>query len=91
MDENKKTLPNFGSVEEYAEFFDNNDIGDYMDSMPEAHFEVSWERASYRPRKNLVAIEDTLMQKVRERANAEHTSAQALINAWLEEKVTQPA
>jgi len=38
--ENKK-LPDFKSLDELGEFFDNNDLGDYIDDMPEAQFEIS--------------------------------------------------
>ena len=91
MDENKKTLPEFASVEEFVEFFDNNDMGEYMESMPETEFDLSRGRAAWQKRRNLVAIEASVMEKVRDRAKAEQTSAQALINAWLEEKILQPA
>lgn len=35
-----KPLPRFDSVDELTEFFENNDLGDYLDSMPEVTFEV---------------------------------------------------
>ncbi len=41
MPENKsKTLPEFESVEKLVDFFDANDMGDDMDSMPEVRFDV---------------------------------------------------
>ncbi len=34
------TLPKFESVEELIDFFDSNDMGDYIESMPEVEFDV---------------------------------------------------
>ncbi len=35
-----KNLPNFESIDEMVEFFDNEDLGDYLGQMPEVEFEV---------------------------------------------------
>ena len=34
-------LPECESVEELVEFFDTRDMGEYADTMPEVHFDVS--------------------------------------------------
>ena len=37
----KKKLPKFDSLDELTEFFDENDMGDYLEDMPEVNFEVN--------------------------------------------------
>jgi len=39
-----KPLPKFDSLAQLVEFFETNDLGDYMDAMPEAHFDVDLKR-----------------------------------------------
>lgn len=84
MNENK--LPDFDSVEELTNFFDDNDLSEYLDAMPEAHFDVAIQRRAF-----LVPIEKQLMQKLAELAKAQHLSTGELVNAWLEEKVARAA
>lgn len=84
MNENK--MPQFESVEELTEFFDNNDMSEYLDAMPEAHFDVEIQRRSF-----LVSVDKKLMQKLAELAKAQHTSTEQLVNSWLEEKTAQAA
>ena len=84
MSENK--MPEFESVEELAEFFDNHDISEYMDEMPEVHFDVDIQRRSF-----LVSVDKQLMKRLAEVAKAQHTSTEQLVNAWLEEKADQAA
>jgi hypothetical protein len=38
---NLQTLPAFASLNEMVEFFDTHDLGDYLEQMPETHFEVN--------------------------------------------------
>ncbi|MFQ5822646.1 MAG: hypothetical protein ACE5JB_01170 [bacterium] len=45
-------MPRFRSLNELVEFLDTQDLGDYYDEMPEAHFEVDIKR-----RAHLVAID----------------------------------
>src|SRR4051794_11746727 len=71
MNENK--MPDFESVDEVVEFFDNNDMGEYADEMPEAHFEIDIQRRSF-----LVAVDKELMKKLAEVAKAQHTSTEQL-------------
>ena len=86
MEESKPTLPKFDSVEDLAEFFDSNDMGDYLEGMPEANFDVSIKR-----RRFLVEIDETLMKKMAEIAKSQHVSAEKLIHSWLEEKARNAA
>lgn len=81
MAENK--LPHFDSLQELTAFFEDSDMGDYWEGMPEAHFDVAITR-----RTRLVAIEETLAKRVEEVAKEQNMSPEALIQAWLEEKLT---
>lgn len=39
-----ESLPRFRSLDEFVEFFDTHDVGEYWDEMPEAHFEDALRR-----------------------------------------------
>jgi len=84
MNENKK--PEFESIAELTEFFDNNDMGEYFDEMPEVYFDVDIQRHSF-----LVPIDKHLMKKLADLAKSQHTSTGQLVNTWLEEKVAHTA
>ena len=79
-------LPQFQSLSELIEFFDTHDLGDYWDQMPEADFEVS-----ITTKRHLFAIEEELADRVTEIAKAKHIPSEALINAWLREKIANLA
>lgn len=40
MKKESKKLPNFKTLDELVDFFDNNDLGEYIDNMPEVHFDI---------------------------------------------------
>ncbi len=82
MSENKK--PQFDSIEELTDFFDNNDMGEYFDEMPEVQFDVAIARRSF-----LVSVDEQLMQKLVELAKFQQISTEQLVNSWLEEKVAR--
>lgn len=77
-----KTLPEFSSTDELVDFFENNDMGDYWEQMPEAEFEVHIKR-----RKHLIALEEDVVTKVTQVAKAKKVTSEALINTWLKEKL----
>jgi len=77
-------LPKFQSLDELVEFFDENDLGDYLDEMPEAHFEVDLQRRVF-----LTALEPELARKLIEYARKQGISSQTLINLWLSEKLEE--
>ena len=81
MAENK--LPEFDSLEELTDFFDNNDMGDYWQTMPEVDFKITIAKKT-----RLVAIEETLAERVAKVAREKNLSPEVLIQAWLEEKLT---
>lgn len=84
MSENK--LPEFESVEELTKFFDDNDMGEYFDEMPEVHFDVDIQRRSF-----LVPIDKHLMKRLAVLAKSQQTSTGQLVNTWLEEKIARAA
>lgn len=77
-----KTLPELNSTDELVEFFETNDMGDYWEQMPEADFEIKIKR-----KKHLIALEEDVVSQVTRIAKAKKVSSEALINAWLKEKL----
>jgi hypothetical protein len=80
--ENKK-LPKFDSVSELTEFFDTNDLGDYLESLPEVEFEVELGRS-----KHYVAVDDDVAAGLSEISKNEHIPSGAIVNTWLREKLS---
>ena len=74
-----KKLPAFSSLDELVRFVDENDLGDYLDAMPEAHFDVNL--------KTRVGIERELYEKLDEVARQKNTTSEGLVNAWVREKL----
>ena len=81
-----KSLPQFESLDDLVSFFDTQDLGDYLDHMPEATFEVDLKQ-----RTHLFALDPELSHKLTEIAKARHVSAEVLINTWLQEKILEPS
>jgi hypothetical protein len=73
------------STNELVEWFDRNDIGDSLNEMPEADFDVDIKR-----RKHLVSLDPELSAKVTRIAKAKKTSSETLINSWVREKISEP-
>lgn len=80
---NQKKLPKFDSLDALTNFFDENDLGDYLETMPEAKFEVS-----LKSRKFYVAIDEELSEKLSEISKHEHLPSEAIVNSWLREKIS---
>ncbi len=84
MAESKSTgLPTFNSIQELVEFFDD-DVGEFWDEMPEAHFDIDRKRKQY-----LICVDESLMSKLLEIAKLQQVSVEALVNSWLKEKVLE--
>ena len=77
-----KNMPHFTSLDDFIEFFDTHDMGDYWDQMPEAHFQVNIQR-----RTHLFAIDEDIVEKLTEIALSSQVSPEELINSWLREKI----
>ena len=84
MNENK--FPAFGSIDELVQFFDTHDMGAYQEELPETHFDVDIKKQSF-----LISVNEELMKKLSEVARSQHTTTEALVNAWLKERVAQAA
>ena len=74
----------FNSLEEAAEFWDTHSTADYEEYMKEAHFDVDlkWIVEEFR-----VAYD--VMREVRKIARQRGFSTEALINLWLQEKISE--
>lgn len=79
-----KSLPHFGSLDQMVEFFDSNDLGEYLGQMPEADFEVDLKREVY-----LVVLDAEVADKLAEIARSRRTSPEVLVNTWVREKVLE--
>jgi hypothetical protein len=84
MEENK--LPLFNSVTDLADFFDTHDMGEYMEHMPEVHFDVAINRTTH-----FVAIDEDVIKQVFEIAKSQNVSAEQLINTWVKERLLKAA
>lgn len=83
MEESKsQKLPLFNSTAELVDFFDANDMGEYEEDMPEAHFDVNIKHNHY-----LISVDKYLMNKLLEIASEQQVSVEMLIDSWLKEKV----
>jgi len=85
MAENSSSpLPKFGSVQELVGYFETHDLGDYLDHMPEVHFDVDIRKRTY-----LFEIEEDLARKLHAIAREKHVPAEQLVNVWLREKLVE--
>ena len=84
MAENKrKQLPKFDSLDALTRFFDENDLGEYIEQMPEVNFEVNLKN-----RKFYVAIDEEISEKLSEISKHEHLPSEKIVNSWLREKIS---
>jgi hypothetical protein len=87
MAENKaRKLPEFDSLDELVEFFDARDLGEFEEDLPEARFDVKLQKRKY-----LVSIDEETNQDLTAIAERESTTAEALVNSWLKEKISSYA
>jgi hypothetical protein len=77
-----KSLPEFGALDALVDFFDENDLGDYWDSLPEVTFDIVLKR-----RRHLVALDERVASKLSEVARAKKVSSEKLLNSWLRERL----
>lgn len=77
-----KSLPRLKSALELVEFFETHDMGEYWDSMPEAHFDVA-----IKGRTHLIAIDEEIAEQLIRIAKTKRISSGALVNSWLREKI----
>ena len=79
---NQKQMPKFDSLDELTDFFDENDMGDYLENMPKVDFAVNIKKQTY-----FVAVDEELAAKLSEIAKREHLPSDAIVNSWLREKI----
>jgi CopG antitoxin of type II toxin-antitoxin system len=80
-----KELQEFKSVEEFVDFFDNNDISEYLEDMPDVEFEINPNLREL----ILVGIEAKLFERLRVIAKAQNIKVEEFINQWLEKKLVE--
>jgi hypothetical protein len=79
MAENKeKNLPQFDSLDELVNFFDENDFGDFEEKLKEVHFDVDLKSKKY-----LVGIDEETSKHLAKIATQEKTTTESLVNSWL--------
>ncbi len=78
------SLPQFGSLDELVELFDSHDLGEYFDQMPEVDFEVDIKRKGH-----LIALDAELADRLTAISRSKQTSPEALVNAWVREKILE--
>lgn len=84
MAENKeKNLPEFDSLDDLVNFFDENDFGDFDEKLKEVHFDVD-----LKCKKHLIGIDEKISKTLAKIATQENTTTELLVNSWLEEKVS---
>lgn len=66
------------------EFFETEDMGEYWDDLPEAHFEVDIQK-----RTHIFALDDDLPARLDAIARIKRVPSERLINAWLREKIAE--
>ena len=80
----RDTLPeDFGTIEEFWEFWDMHSSADYEDVMETVEAEIDLSSS-----KMYCAISKSLLSEVRTRARRQGVSAETLINLWLQEKLS---
>ena len=73
-----KKLPQFSSLDEAVRFGEENDLGDYLDGMPEGRFEVTHRR---------LRIDRELYRDLDALSHTRGTTPDELANTWLREKL----
>ena len=79
-----RALPHFDSLDELVNFFDEHDMGEFYEQMPEVDFEVDIRR-----RQHLFSLDAEVSRKLTEIAKSRKISSEALANAWLIEKIKE--
>ncbi len=75
---------NFGTLQEFWEFWDTHSTADYEDAMDEVSVEVAVSSD-----KTYFAVAKDLIPQLKFHARRQGISAETLINLWLREKVAQ--
>ena len=65
-----------------VEHFETHDLGDELDEMPQAHFDVHLP-----PRRTLYPLDAELSDRLRDIARQRGVSPEQLLNLWVQEKM----
>jgi len=70
-------------IDTLINWFDENDMGDYLEGKPEFEFDVSINR-----RVHFVAVDKEIADRLLEISKTEHVPSGAIVNLWLREKIS---
>ena len=76
--------PRFDSMDELAQFLETHDLDEYWDALSRADGEPESQERAY-----LVPVDEAVMNRVAQIAKVRRVSPETLINAWLNEKITE--
>ncbi len=79
-----KKLPRFNSTNELVDFFETHDLGPYLDSMPEAHFDFSSTKS-----KVWAEIDPKLSEQLSSIARSKRISSKRLLNTFIRRGIRQ--
>ena len=80
-----KTLPEFTSYEEMAEFWDTHDLADYWEQTEPAEFEI----APQARRRYLVSVDREILLRVQRIARLRGVTTESLVNLLLEQRLQE--
>jgi hypothetical protein len=83
MNDDKNTLPEMTGYDQIAEFWDEHSLADYWEQTEAADFDVDPDAR----RRYLVALDPTLLQRVRKLAHRRGLSTESLVNLLLEQRL----
>ncbi len=75
---------NSEKINNLIDFFEHNDMGEYLENMPEVQFDIDLKRKTC-----LVTIDEEILNKIVTIARVKQISSQSLINSWLREKISE--
>ncbi len=81
-----KLVSPIDSLDELVKFFDSNDLGEYLENLPEAHFDIDIQR-----RIHIFALDEDLAERLTAIARKRQMPSKTLINDWLREKILEQA
>ncbi len=89
----KKKLPDFKTVEEFAEFVETHDMADYWDEMEDVSEQFEFVPRHKRPQPELTTVSFTLPKSVLRHLEAiaadEETDVSDLVRTWVAERLAQ--
>ena len=81
---NSNTLPQFDTIDELVDYFDENDLGDHLEYMPLVDFEIDIQTKTH-----LFALDAAVIEDLEKIARIDHVGSARLINKWVKEKLAE--